>query len=188
MNKTFKSFLNEHILSIGYNTDHEKHREKHRQEIHDIIHKSYKGVSKDDPEEGYAGHKSGSKEESDAIHGDITKSNIKTVKRNGKITAVNLYRDQHGRKSIASGTDGTDQGKKDWKAIKGDDLKQKRAWGEFSGGSLKVQKKMGMPVVHSKHAARLTGKDVTVKDHESYSRKIGDKEHTKTILGFPKEK
>ncbi len=187
MVKSFKSFLNERVLSIGLNPEHEQHREKHRQEIHDLIHKSYKGVSKDDPDEGYGGHKSGSKEESDAIHHDITHSKIKAIKRDGKISAVNLYKTQHGRKSIASATNGTEQGKKDWKQIKHEDNKEKRAWGEVSGAAKAVQKKMGVPVVDTKHAERLIGKKVNIKDKESYTRKIGGKEHEKSIMGHPKE-
>lgn len=45
--QNFKSFLaeqellSEKVLSIGINPAHEVHREKHRQEIHDMIHKAY---------------------------------------------------------------------------------------------------------------------------------------------------
>lgn len=178
---SFAEFLAEHVLSIGLNSEHNAHREKHRQEIHDIIHSSYKSIG------GYGGNESGSEKESAAIHHDITHSKIKAVKRDGKITAVNLYKDQHGRKSIASGTNGTEQGKKDYIKIKSEDHHQKRAWGEVSGKAEHLMRKVGMPVVPNHRAAALTGKHVTPHDNgEHYTRSIGGHDHTKVILGHPK--
>lgn len=178
---TFQEFLVEHVLNIGLNADHESHREKHRQEIHDIIHSSYKSI------DGYRGHASGSTQESDAIHHDITHSMIKAVKRDGRITAVQLYKHRHGRKIIAAGTDGTPQGKSDFIKINSDDHTQKRAWGEVSGKVEHLMKKAGHPAVSNKHASHLTGKPVGIHDDgEHYNRMIGDHEHTKTILGHPK--
>ena len=184
---TFKSFLQEEfllerVLSIGINPSHEKFREQHRKEIHDILHKSYAKIG------GYGGRTSGSKEESDEIHKDITNSAIKAVRRNGKITAVNLYRKQHGRKSIGSGTDGSEQGKKDWKKTKIEDHEQKRAWGEVSGAAEHLQKKMGVPVIPSNRAGKLLNKHtVPHEDGEHYSRDIGGHMHTKIMMGHPKE-
>lgn len=113
--------LNERVLSIGLNPKHEKYREQHRQEIHDMIQKSYEKLT---PVAGYCGHKPGSKEESDAIHADISNPHhiIKATRRNGKITAIHLYKKKYGRKAIGVATNGTEQGKKD-------DHKMKRAWG-----------------------------------------------------------
>jgi len=186
--KTFKLFvkedlLSERILSIGLNNKHDSDREKHRQEIHDILHKSYSHPDIG----GYGGAKSGSKEESDAIHHDITHSVIKATKRDGKITAVNLYRKQHGRKSIASGTNGTDQGKKDWAKTKIEDHEQKRAWGEVSGKAEHHQRKIGVPVIPSNKVGALLGKDIKIHDDEHYSRKIGGQDHTKVAMGHPKK-
>jgi hypothetical protein len=186
---TFKSFfavqsLYEKVLSIGLNPSHEAHREKHRQEIHDILHKAYAHPKIG----GYSGQTSGSKEESQAIHHDITHSVIKATKRDGKITAVNLYKKQHGRKSIASGTDETEQGKKDWKKTKLEDHEQKRAWGEVSGSVEHLQRKMGVPVVPSNRAGELLNKHVTPhKNGEHYDRKIGNDVHTKVMMGHPKK-
>lgn len=178
----FVNTLDEKVLSIGLNPAHEKHREVHRQEIHDMIHKSYKDIG------GYSGHASGSPEESHAIHKDISTSMIKATKRGDKITAVNLYRPQHGRKSIASATDTSHEGKVDWKKNKEEDIKQKRSWGEVSGKPEHILKKMGAPVVPNKDVARLTGKDVTPDPNgEHYTRKIGGQLHRKIALGFPKE-
>ena len=177
----FEDFIEERVLSIGLNKAHEPHREKHRGEIHDILHKSYASIG------GYGGHGSGTKEESDSIHHDISHSHIKATKRDGKLTTVNLYKDQHGRKSIASGTDGSEAGKKDFLNNKKEDHSQKRAWGEVSGKVEHLSKKLGFPVVHPKHAGKLLGKDV--KPHEDgvhYTRKIGGHDHEKVIVGHPK--
>jgi len=179
----FASFITERVLSIGLNPEHDKFRDTHRDQIHDIIHRSYKDVG------GYGGHESGSKEESQAIHHDINHSVIKAVKRDGKVTAVNLYKKQHGLKSIASGTNGTEQGKTDWKKTKLEDHERKRAWGEVSGAVEKLQHKMGVPKVKSSEAEKLIGKKITPVsgDEYKYKRKIGGHEHEKTVMGHPKQ-
>lgn len=177
----FKEFLTERVLSIGFNPDHEKHREAHRQEIHDLLHKAYVPIG------GYSGLKSGSKEESDSIHDDITHSAIKLTKREGKVSAVALYKMKHGRKKIAVATDGTPQGKKDYMKTELEDHEKKRAWSEKSGAPEHISKKMGVPAVDSKHAETLTGKKVKRSaDGIHYTRKIGDHEHEKAIYGHPK--
>jgi hypothetical protein len=186
--QSFKTFITEQelisekVLSIGLNPEHEQFREKHRQQIHDVIHNSYKNV-----EGGYGGQGSGSKKESDAIHDDISNSVIKATKRGDKITAVNLYKKQHGRKSIASGTDGSEQGKHDWKKTKMEDHEQKRAWGEVSGAAEKIQRKMGVPVIPNNKVGKLLNKDINPHEGgEHYERKIGGETHTKVAMGHPK--
>ena len=179
---SFSDFLVERVLSIGLNDDHEKHREKHRDEIHDMIHKAYQPIG------GYGGHESGSEKESKAIHDDISASVIKATKRDGKISAVNLYKKQHGRKSIASATDGTEQGKKDFIKTKLEDHEQKRAWGEVSGKVAHLHSKIGTPDIPSSRAKELLGKDV--KPHDDgvqYDRAIGGHMHTKKMVGHPKK-
>lgn len=183
---TFKEYLseellNERVLSIGLNPEHEKHRETHRKEIHDMIHHAYSSIG------GYGGHKSGSEEESKAIHHDISSSVIKATKRDGKITAVNMYKKQHGRKSIAAATDTTAQGKDDLKKTKLEDHEHKRAWGEVSGKVAHLHSKLGTPDIPAHRAKELLGKDV--KHHDDgvhYDRKIGDQMHTKKMVGHPK--
>lgn len=180
--KTFREFIQEHVLSIGLNPKHDKYRDQHRQEIHDILTKSYAPIG------GYGNLGSGTKEESDAIHKDISTSFIKAYRRGGKITSVNLYRDQYGRKSIAAGTDGSEQGKIDFKKNKIEDNKQKRAWGEASGKVAAGAEKVGMPKVPSSEAEKLVKKPIISKDADghSYTRMIGDKEVKKAIYGHPK--
>lgn len=178
---SFQDFLTERVLSIGLNPEHDQHRETHRNEIHDMIHHAYKTIG------GYAGHESGSKEESKAIHDDISSSVIKATKRGDKVTAVNLYKKQHGRKSIASATDGTEQGKKDFMKTKIEDHEQKRAWGEVSGKVSHIHSKIGTPDIPAHRAKELLGKDVQPHaDGTHYDRKIGGHMHTKKMVGHPK--
>lgn len=181
---TFSAFLQERVLSIGLNPKHEQHREKYRQQMHDMIQKAYSHPDIG----GYGGHKSGSKEESDAIHDDITHSVIKAVRRDGKLSAVNLYKKKHGLKSIASATDETKQGKADWKKTKLEDHEKKRAWGETSGSVEHLQTKMGVPKIPSSRAKELLGKDVkpVEGDPHKYVRKIGSHDHEKVMMGHPK--
>jgi hypothetical protein len=176
---SFKSFLAEKVLSIGLNPEHEKFREKHRQQIHDVIQHSYKNV-----DGGYGGNGSGTKKESDAIHDDITHSVIKATKRGDKITAVNLYKKQHGRKSIASGTDGSEQGKNDWKKTKLEDNTKKRSWGEVSGAAEHLQRKIGVPVIKNNVVGKLLNKHIEKdEDGEHYTRDIGGQKHRKVAMG-----
>lgn len=178
--KTFRTYLEEKVLNIGLNPAHEKHREAYRGEMHDMLRKSYESIG------GYGGLGSGSKEESDAIHADLSSTMIKATRRNGKISSVRLYKPSHGRKSIAIGTDGTPQGKKDFRQTVIDDHTQKRSWGEVSGAPEAIHRKMGYPVIHPSRAKELTGKDVTQVDDEHYARKIGGHMHVKAMMGYPK--
>lgn len=178
----FKDFLAEKILSIGLNPKHAKHREGLRGQLHDVIRKSYAGV-----EGGYGGQGVGTDAESKAIHSDISDSDhIKATVRGGKVTHATLYKAKAGRKAIALGTDGSDQGKTDLRRNQADDHKQKRAWGEFSGKAENSYRKAGFPQVPSSRAGELTGKEVKVVDKDRYVRKIGGHDHEKTILGHPK--
>lgn len=181
--KTFRQFMSEKVLSIGLNPKHEKYRDQHKDEMHDMLQKSYVKAG------GYSGKKSGSKEESDAIHDDLSnpKHIIKATRRGDKISSVAVYKPQHGRKSIAGGTDGSDQGKADLKKTSLEDHEHKRSWGEVSGAPEHIRRKMGVPVVPSDRAEKLLGKKVKIVDKERYSRKIGDDEHEKVIMGHPKE-
>lgn len=177
----FSEYLYEKILNIGLNPKHEKHREGYRKQIHDVIQRSYRDV-----EGGYGGHGSGSEAESKAIHADISDNAIKATRRGDKITHASVYKQKHGRKIIAVGTDGSKQGSADFGQNAREDNKQKRAWTEVSGKAEKAYRKHGMPQVPSSEAGKLTGKKVKVKDSERYSRDIGGQEHEKTILGHPK--
>jgi len=187
--KRLKEFLDEHIVNIGFNKDQEPDREKHRQEIHDILQRSYRHI-------GYGGNEAGSKAESDAIHHDITHSQIKATRRNGKISSVALYKPSHGRKQIAGGTDGTIQGKKDWLKVAHDDhnnpksAPHRHAWIEGSGGPKKMMDKMKVkPIPVHTVKKLLPDKDIEAapdKGEHAYRRTIGSGKHTKYAYGNPK--
>lgn len=178
---TFHQFLSEHVVSIGFNSEQEHMREKHRDGIHDLLRSAYKNM------DGYLGKGSGTKEESEAIHNAITDNNIKAVIRNGKVSAVNLYKNRFGRKSIASASDGSIQGKKDYIKIKTEDNVHKRAWGEVSGKVEHILRKIGTPQIPADKAEHLTGDKVEIlPGNTHYKRNIGDSKYTKTILGHPK--
>lgn len=180
---TFKSFLEEQIISIGFNPKHEPYREKYRDQFYSLLHNAYKDIG------GYAGHISGSNEESDAIHNDISNLHIKAVKKkNGVITTINVYKPSHGRKLIATATNKTEQSKKDWTNLAKDDIKKKRSWAEVSGAVEHLFSKLNSPKVKNTEASTLTGKsDIEPNGEYKYSRKIGNERHEKTIMGHPKK-
>lgn len=175
--------LSERVLSIGLNPDHEIHRTAYKEKIHNILRDSYKVVG------GYAGHEHGSKSESDAIYNDILNPNhiIKLTKRNNNVSAVSLYKKQYGRKLIAIGTDGTEQGKKDFYKNHTEDSKLKRSWGEYSGPAEKISRKVNMPEIPNNRVKELIGKlDINLDPHSNrYTRKIGSTFRDKIMLGYP---
>lgn len=165
---SFIKVLLERVLSIGFNKDHDELRDKHRQEMHDMISSSYVKAG------GYLGHTTGSKEESDAIHHDINGSNIKAVRRNGKISAVMLYKEQHGRKAIAGASDGSHNGKKDFALIAKEDNRQKRSWTEVSHGAEKAMNALNVPKIANDKVEYLTGKKIVPDaDGVHYTRQVG---------------
>ena len=178
---SFLEYMTEHVLSIGINPKHEKYREQYRSDIHDVLRKSYEPIG------GYGGISSGSEDESKAIHDDISTSLMKLVTRKGKVSAVTLYKPQHGRKAIAVGTENSKQGKMDFKKTAIEDNELKRAWLEGSGSVEAIQRKLGSPVVPSSEAEKLLGKKVKIIDKERYSRPIGGSEKEKVIMGYPKK-
>ena len=110
----------------------------------------------------------------------------KLVTRDGKVTAVGIYKDKFGRKGIASGTDGSTQGKKDYMMIKSEDVKHKRSWSEVSGAPEKIMTKLGAKPIPNKYAHALTGKHIIElnRDGFHYTRLIAGHPHEKVIMGF----
>jgi hypothetical protein len=181
--KTFKSILSETVYSIGLNPKHEHLRKKHSEEIHNILQSSYASIG------GYAGHKSGSKNERDAIMADVhnPEHKLKLTRHDGKVTSVIVYKDKYGRKLISAGTDGTSHGKTHLKNVLKDDSKMERAWGEFSGPLKAVVGKLGWKQIKSSRMGKLTGKDIKQVSDTEYSRKIGDKDFVKSGMGVAQE-
>jgi hypothetical protein len=148
---------------------------KHRyaKQVWDIMQLSYKSVP------GGFGTAS-------SIEELIEKSGLwKLVVRGGVVTAASVYRDQHGRKGIAAGTDGTPEGKKDLYMIKTADLKLNRAWGEVSGAPESILRKAGAKPISNKFAAILTGKAILEYNPDGfhYTRLIAGEPHEKIIYG-----
>jgi hypothetical protein len=109
----------------------------------------------------------------------------KLVKRDGKIVAVQIYKDQYGRKSIAGGTDGSPTGKAELNKIVMDDIKLNRSWAEVSGAPEHIITKLGGQPLPNTLAAMLTGKEILElnPDGYHYTRLIAGKPYEKIIFG-----
>ena len=177
-------YLTERFISIGLSGKDDQIRNKYREELVALIVKSYEKIG------GYGGAGSGSTAEAKLINDDISDPNviIKAVQRGGKITALNFYKKQFGRKLITAATDGTPQGKNDWKKIELEDNEQERAWAETSGSVERFQHKIGAPIIKSHIVAKLlpNKKIYPLPDGEKYEREIGGAIHTKRAFGHPK--
>lgn len=122
------------------------------------------------------------------------------VSRDGKITAINIYKRSEKTKNfkgIASATEteldpatgnykATPRGLKDYNMLKNEDIKMKRSWSEVSGAAEVLIKRAGAVPVSNKFAEILTGKRVLELDDDGYhyTRLIQGEPHTKIIYGF----
>lgn len=162
-------FLTERILNL-HDTPAKL---KFGQEVWDLLQLSYSTVP-------------GGFGTADSLEDLISKTGLwKIVTRDGKVTAVNLYRDQYGRKSVAAGTNGSRQGIKDYYMVKTEDEKFERAWAEVSGKPELLMKKSGAKPLPSKFAPMLTKKEIISynPDGVHYTRMIGGEPHEKIIYG-----
>lgn len=186
---TFKQFIAERVVNIGVGDDpqHEL-RQRHADQIHNILQRSYSTVKG-----GYGMWGSGTPDESDAIYADIHNPEhiIKATKRGDRITTVNIYKKTpYGRKSIASGTDGTREGKADFLKNKGEDIQrtERNVYGEVSGAPEAVMTKLGAPVVPIPNVKKiLKGKRIHPEpDNQHYRRILGGEMMRKIMVGNPK--
>lgn len=189
---TFSKYIEETFVNL-FGDDPRKH--KHAKEVHDMLQQSYKKVG--------GIHGSGFRSPEDMV------KNIpmwKLKRHNGKIVSAAMYKDKGGRKLVASGSDGSPEGKKGVVEIGKSDLSTGRAYGEKSGPSLSALKKnKGVDFIKQnaipfndvkKHVDKSDeirkpqddDEEVTrhpeLKNH-FYQRKIGDEWHTKIMLGKP---
>jgi len=165
----------EHVLNLISKED----RTKYKDVVWDLMQKSYARVG---------GFKSAVSPEELVDTTNLWKLVVRTDAMGEKhITAANVYRDQHGRKSVAAGTDGSTQGKKDYMMIKDDDVKLMRAWAEVSGAPEAIFRKAGAKPLLAKFAAELTGKEIISYDDDGYHyvRLILGEPHTKMLMGWP---
>jgi hypothetical protein len=109
----------------------------------------------------------------------------KMVKRDGKIVAVQIYKDQYGRKGIAGGSDGSSIGKTEVSKIIADDIKLNRSWAEVSGSPERIMTKLGAQPIPNTLAAMLTGKEILElnPDGYHYTRLIAGEPHEKIMFG-----
>ncbi len=109
----------------------------------------------------------------------------KLVRRNGKIVAVKIYKDELGRKSIAGGTDGSTEGKQGLFKMSEEDVKMNRAWGEFSGAMEHIMLKKGGVPIPNTMASALLGKPIESLDDDGYhyTREIQGELHKKIMIG-----
>ena len=162
-------FLAERILNLFTVAD----KQKYIDQVWDLLQTSYVNVG---------GFKSSPNKEN-LIN---TTGLWKLVRRGDEgITAVNIYKDQHGRKSVASGTNGTIQGKKDYILLKDADMRYHRAWVEASGPVERILEKR-CEAIPNKYAAFLTGKEIISIDPDGYhyTRMIMGEPHVKKLFGF----
>jgi len=105
------------------------------------------------------------------------------------IDAVSVTKQtQFGKKSVGMGHDGTRRTKRKVIDKKITDLKTMGNYVEVSGALFPILKKAGVPIVTDEDTVRsvLKGKGITWNGDGTYSRKIGGKQFTKTMMGKPK--
>lgn len=174
--------LTEKVLSPGFNPNHNHYKERYRDQIYQILKRSYEKIG------GYGGLGTGTDAEHHSIHHDISTMNMKMTRRNENITAVTLYKNQFGRKSIAAGTNGTKQGKEDLVKHMAEDNTQARAWAEVSDAPEHINRKTGTPEIPYHVARQIVGKPdmERVGDTNRYERSIGGNLKAKIAMGHPK--
>lgn len=166
--------LNENLLTERYVNLFDKNEiSKYIDDIWDIMQESYKYL-----EGGFA--TASSKEDL------IAKTSMaKLVRKNNKIVAVKLYKDQHGKKSIASGSDGTKEGKIAIMQMFKDDVKTNRSWAEVSGKAESVYLKLGAQPIPNIFVEKILGKKLESLDPDGYhyEREINGKIFKKILIG-----
>lgn len=164
-----------HLIEKIINVRDKDEKEQYVDVVWDMMQQSYQPVG-------------GFKSATSPDHLIDTTGMWKLVRRDGKIVAAKLYKDQHGRKSVAGGTDGSEQGKTDLKKLILDDMKQRRAWAEVSDKMTHIYLNRGAIKIPNKYAAELTGKEIIDLDPDGYhyTRLIQGTPHEKLIVGFPK--
>lgn len=161
--------VNEILVERVINAFDEKTKLQYGNEVWDLLQKSYSKVP-------------GGFGSADDIPDLIKKGDLwKIVTRAGKVTAVGIYRDQFGRKSIAAGTNGTRQGLADYMMIKNADVQMSRAWAEVSGAPEAIMAKSGCKPIPAKFAHILSKKEILEINPDGYH-------YTRLIQGEPHEK
>jgi hypothetical protein len=184
--KRFQSYLEERFVNL-IGSDAKK--ADFADEVFSLLQKSYASIG--------GIHGNGFKNKEDMI------KNIpfwKLSRKDGRIVAVAMYKDKGGRKSVAIGTDGSEEGKKQLALMVRDDID--RAYKEVSSKSLSFMKKQ-LPIDQLKSYIVDPSKvEKIIKEpirkppaddpelvrhkelaHFFYQRKIGNEWHTKLLVG-----
>jgi hypothetical protein len=103
------------------------------------------------------------------------------------VSAVVIYKAQHGRKLIGAATDGTSEGKNDLMMILKEDKSLRRSWAEVSGKMEGMYRKLGADPIPNTRAHELTGKRILNLDEDGvhYTRLIAGHPHVKALYGNP---
>lgn len=163
-----ENLLKESFINIWTRED----KEPYADQVWKILQQSYEEIG------GYKG--------SPDVDDLIDDSSLwKLNRKGGKIVAVRIYKDKHGRKSIAAGTDGSEAGKKAVYQTMKDDLRLNRAWAEVSGKveHILVDKLKGQPVPNI-HAEKILKKKILKLDKNGYHywRLLDGEPHRKVIV------
>lgn len=107
--------------------------------------------------------------------------------RKDHVSAIVIYKAQHGRKLIGAATDGSSEGKNDLMMILKEDKSLRRSWAEVSGKMESVYRKMGAEPIPNTRAHELTGKRILNLDEDGvhYTRLIAGHPHVKALYGNP---
>ncbi len=181
----YNEFLIERVLNL--HTPEEKM--PYAQEVWDMLQRSYENIG---------GFKSASSVEELMNEPGYWK----VVRRDGRLTAVNIYKKVPRTKTykvIASATEteydpekkrykATKPGFKDYEMVKSGDVKMKRSWAEVSDKAEKMMQLAGAKPVPNEYAELLTGKNILElnPDGYHYTRLIQGEPHEKIIYGFIK--
>lgn len=160
------------ILETFVNLREKKDIAKYIDVIWDILQDSYESIG---------GFKS-AKSKEDLIE----KTGLaKLVRKEGRIVALRIYKDELGRKSIAGGTDGSALGRLWFLKICEEDIKLNRAWGEVSGKMEHIMLKRGATPIPNTMVAKILGKPIISLDPDGYhyTREIMGEPHTKMMIG-----
>lgn len=109
----------------------------------------------------------------------------KLVRKDSKIVAVMIYKDDQGRKGIAAGTDGSTEGKKWLMKMFKEDVDLERSWGEFSGKAEHLMLKSGGVPIPNSLAAQILNKPILDLNPDGfhYTREIMGEPHEKILIG-----
>lgn len=165
---------NELLIERVLNLHDKESKAKYADQVWDILQKSYANIG------GFT------------IHPDAedlaAKSGIwKIVRRGPEITAVTIYKDKLGRKISAVGTNGTDQGKADYRMLQAAESTQKRSWVEASGAIERMMSKdPNAVIIPNKYASALLNKEILSYDPDGvhYTRMLGGEPKAKMMFGF----